>query len=261
MDLPRNRFKTLLKSGVHQTGIWNSIPGEILPELLALSGFDWVLIDTEHAPVEVTAVLPALQTLAAYAEVSAIVRPSANDTVLIKRLLDMGAQTLLVPYVQSREEAEAAVRAMAYPPNGVRGVAGLTHASRFGCINDYLRRASEELCLIVQVETRMAIDRLEDIATVEGVDGVFIGPADLSASMGHLGNPGHPEVVAVIEDAIARLARLGVPSGILSLDESFCRRSMELGTSFTAVGVDLDLIAKALRALRDRFVRRSDLPA
>ena len=107
----------------------------------------------------------------------------------------------------------------------------------------------------------MAIDRLEDIATVEGVDGVFIGPADLSASMGHLGNPGHPEVVAVIEDAIARLARLGVPSGILSLDESFCRRSMELGTSFTAVGVDLDLIAKALRALRDRFVRRSDLPA
>ncbi len=254
MDLPTNRFKALLKSGTHQTGVWNSIPGETLPELLALEGFDWVLIDTEHAPVEATAVLPALQALAAYPEVSAVVRPFANDTVLIKRLLDMGAQTLLIPYVQCREEAEAAVRAMAYPPKGVRGVAGLTRASRFGHVDDYLRRASEELCLIVQVETKLAIGRLEDIATVDGVDGVFIGPSDLSASMGFPGNPGHPEVIAAIEDAFARLTRLGVPFGILTLDEAFCRRSIELGTAFTAVGVDLDLIARALRALRARFM-------
>jgi 4-hydroxy-2-oxoheptanedioate aldolase len=171
----------------------------------------------------------------------------------------MGAQTLLIPYVQSREEAEAAVRAMAYPPKGVRGVAGLTRASRFGHVDDYLRRASEELCLIVQVETKVAIDRLEDIATVEGVDGVFIGPADLSASMGHPGSPSHPEVIAVIEDAFARLAQLGVPFGILTLDEAFCRRSIELGTAFTAVGVDLDIIANALRALRDRFVHPASL--
>jgi len=251
--MPRNRFKARLKSGAHQVGVWNSIPGETLPELLALAGFDWVLIDTEHAPVEATAVLPALQTLAAYPEVAAVVRPFANDTVLIKRLLDMGAQTLLIPYVQSREEAEAAVRAMSYPPKGVRGVAGLTRASRFGHVNDYLRRASEELCLVVQVETKAAIDRLEDIASVEGVDGVFIGPADLSASMGYPGEPGHPEVIAVIEGAFARLSRLGVPYGILTLDEGFCRRSIELGTAFTAVGVDLDLIGKALLALRNRF--------
>jgi 4-hydroxy-2-oxoheptanedioate aldolase len=253
MTMPANRFRRALAQGQRQMGVWNSIPGNTVPEILAALGFDWVLIDTEHAPMEVAEVLPALQAIAGYPAVSAVVRPYANDTVLIKRLLDMGAQTLLIPYVQSGAEAEAAVRAMRYPPAGVRGVAGLTRASRFGTVGGYIERASEELCLLVQVETKAALDRLEEIAGVEGVDGVFIGPADLSASMGLPGQPQHPTVQAAIEDAFARLTAMGVPFGMLSLDEGVCRRSIDLGATFTAVGVDLALLADAAAALKRRF--------
>lgn len=245
MKNPTNNFKAALKSGRHQLGIWNSIGGQTVIEMLAGCEYDWILIDTEHSPVDVTDVLPALQAVAGYPHISAVVRPASNDTVLIKRLLDLGAQSLLIPYVQSAEEAEAAVRAMRYAPRGVRGLAGLTRASRFGKVESYATRAEEELCLLVQVETAAALDRMEEIAAVDGVDGVFIGPADLAASLGHPGNTGHPYVVAAIEDALRRLAALGVPSGILSLDKSFARRCIELGTTFTAVGVDLDLLGRA----------------
>ncbi|MBN2905512.1 MAG: 4-hydroxy-2-oxo-heptane-1,7-dioate aldolase [Rhodobacteraceae bacterium] len=249
MQNPRNRFKQALREGRQQIGIWNAIPGTTVPELLAACGFDWVVLDTEHGAMEVRDVLPALQAVAGYPGTSAVVRPAINDWVLIKRHLDQGAQTLMIPYVQSRAEAEAAVRAMRYPPSGVRGVAGVTRASRFGLIDDYMTRAEEELCLIVQVETVQALDRLEQIATVAGVDGVFIGPADLSASMGYPGQQSHPEVVAAIEGAIGRLKALGVPSGILTLDPVFARRCMALGTGFTAVTVDVSILGSAARGL------------
>jgi 4-hydroxy-2-oxoheptanedioate aldolase len=253
MDLPRNRFKAALRAGRHQLGVWSSLGGTVAPEILAVAGFDWVVIDTEHAPIEVAEVLPALQTLAAYPDCSAVVRPAINDWVLIKRHLDQGAQTLILPYVQSAEEAASAVAAMRYPPRGVRGVAGMSRASRYGAVEGYASRAEEELCLIVQVETAPALDRLEEIATVEGVDGVFIGPADLAASLGHPGAPGHPEVVAAIEKAIARLKAVGVPSGILTLDRAFARHCMELGTAFTAVAVDVGILAAGAQALLAEF--------
>lgn len=253
MDLPVNRFKAALKAGRLQIGIWNSIGGNTVPELVASAGFDWMVIDTEHAPVDLLEILPALQAAAAYPETAAVVRPAANDTVLIKRALDLGALTLMLPYVQSADEARAAVAAMRYAPEGIRGMAGVTRASRFGAVSDYAARAAEELCLIVQVETKAALDRLEEIVAVEGVDAIFIGPADLAASLGFPGQLSHPEVVAAIEDAIRRSTAAGCPIGILTLDAAFARRCMALGTSFTAVGIDLALLASAARRLAAAF--------
>lgn len=253
MDLPRNRFKAALKAGQQQLGIWNTIGGNTVPEALAACGYDWVLVDTEHASVEAVEVLPALQAIAGFPEVSAVVRPDSNDPVLIKRLLDFGAQTLLIPYVQSAEEAAAAVRAMRYGPAGIRGMAGVTRATRYGKVAGYHARAADELCLIVQVETVEAMAELDAIAAVDGVDAVFIGPADLSASMGYPGQTDHPEVVAAIEGAITRLKALGTPSGILTLDPGFADRCMALGTTFTAVGVDLALLVTGATDLRARW--------
>jgi 4-hydroxy-2-oxoheptanedioate aldolase len=252
MDLPVNAFKHAIAAGRQQVGLWCSLPGAYAAEAVAGSGFDWLLLDTEHSPGDPLTVLPQLQALAAY-PVSPVVRPAANDAVLIKRILDFGAQSLLVPYVQSADEARAAVSATRYPPEGIRGVSSMTRATRFGRIPDYGRRAADELCLLVQVETREALSRLEAIATVPGVDGVFIGPADLAASFGHVGQPGHPEVVSAIEDAIARIRACGKPAGILTPDQSFAARCMALGTVFTAVGVDAALLARGSETLRRQF--------
>ncbi len=253
MQNPPNRFKAAITSGTQQIGIWNSIGGPTAVELLATCGYDWVLIDTEHAPVDVTDVLPSLQTLAGYPRTSAIVRAAFNDTVLIKRLLDIGAQTLLLPYIESPDEARAAVAAMRYAPRGIRGFAGHTRASRFGKVEGYATGAEDQLCLLVQVETQKSMDQIEKIAAVDGVDGVFIGPADLAASMGHPGNLTHPDVVQAIEDGIARLKKIGVPAGILSLDPVFAKRCIELGTIFTAVGVDTALLDQAALGLARDF--------
>jgi 4-hydroxy-2-oxoheptanedioate aldolase len=193
-----------------------------------------------------------LQAIAPY-PVCAVVRPQINSEVLIKRFLDIGAQTLLIPYVQSPQEAQAAVAAMRYPPAGVRGVGGTTRATRFGRVKDYARRACEELCLLVQVETGEALEQLEAIAGVDGVDGVFIGPNDLAASLGHLGEPGHPQVVAAIEEAIGRLAAVAKPSGLLTPDRAFARRCTDLGATFTAVGSDLGILARGTEALAHAF--------
>ncbi len=254
MENPTNLFKAAIHAGRQQIGIWCTVGGPVIVEQLAVAGFDWVLIDTEHSPLEPVDVLPALQAVAGYPGVSAVVRPVTNDTALIKRYLDMGAQTLLIPYVESADEARAAVAAMRYAPRGVRGMAGIMRATRYGRVKDYATRAEEQLCLLVQVESARALADIEAIATVDGVDGVFIGPADLAASLGHPGNAGHPDVVAAIEGAIATLKRLGVPAGILSLDDDFNRRCMDLGTVFTAVGVDLALLDRAVRDLAARFV-------
>ena len=248
MDLPVNRFKQALKDGQQQIGLWNSIPGPLVAEALAGCGFDWVVIDTEHAPTDVPDVLGMLQAMAPY-PVSAVVRPAANDPVLIKRLLDFGAQTLILPYIQSAEEAQAAVAAVRYAPRGMRGVAGLTRASRFGAVPDDTRRADAEICLILQVETALALSRIEEIAATDGVDGLFIGPADLAASMGHPGGLDHPAVRAAIEDAIRRITAAGKPAGILTSDAAFARACMGWGTRFTAVGMDIGLMLQAARGL------------
>ncbi len=180
-------------------------------------------------------------------------RPAWNDTVLIKRVLDIGAQSLLVPYVQNAEEARRAVAAIRYPPAGIRGVAAASRASRYGRVTDYLKKADSEICLLVQVETRAALEQLEAIAAVDGVDGVFIGPSDLSASFGHIGNPQHAEVQKALEDGVRRLKAIGKPAGILTLSEEEARRYIGWGYTFVAVGSDIGLLARGADALAKRF--------
>ena len=252
MELPRNNFKRALLAGQQQIGLWVSLASAYSAEIVAGSGFDWLLLDTEHAPNEVDNTLAQLQAVAA-SPVSAVVRPAWNDTVLVKRHLDIGAQTLLVPYVQTEEEAAAAVAATRFPPRGVRGVAGMTRATRFGRVADYATRASEELCLLVQIETRKGLDHLEAIARMDGIDGVFIGPADLAAALGHLGDPAHPEVQSAIEDAVKRIRACGKGAGILATDEPTARRYIEWGTTFTAVGMDAMILARETERLAAKF--------
>ncbi|MBA1157047.1 4-hydroxy-2-oxoheptanedioate aldolase [Microvirga mediterraneensis] len=252
MTIPQNSFKRALLEGRQQVGLWCSLPGSYVAEAVAGSGFDWLLFDTEHSPGDPLTVLSQLQAVAPYA-VSPVVRPASNDTVLIKRFLDIGAQTLLVPYVQNADEARQAVAAMRYPPAGVRGVSGLTRATRFGRAAGYAERASEELCLLVQIETVEALASLEEIAAVEGVDGAFIGPADLAASLGHVGEPGHPDVVAAVEDAIRRIRACGKPAGILTPDTAFAERCITLGTTFTAVAIDVGILARTSEKIAAQF--------
>ncbi len=256
MQNPRNRFKEDLRAGKQQLGIWNSIGGHSVPELLGGAGFDWVLVDSEHAATETIDVLPALQAIGQYPETAALVRPAANDPTLFKRILDMGAQTLLVPYVQTAEEAAAAVKAMRYGPRGMRGMAGMTRATRYGKVDDYFATASDELCLVVQVETIQGLENLEAIARTDGVDAVFFGPADLSASMGFPGQLSHPEVDAAICDGIKRLGAIDVPAGVMALDPKTAQRYMDQGASFVAVAVDLALLTNAIGTLKAHFSER-----
>ncbi|MBK6468914.1 MAG: HpcH/HpaI aldolase/citrate lyase family protein [Rhodobacter sp.] len=252
MNLPVNEFKRLLAARQQQLGIWNSIPGPVVVEVLSSAGFDWVLLDTEHSLTDIPDLMGMLQAAAGYPG-SALVRVAGQDPVLMKRVLDLGAQTVMVPYVQSAEEAAAVVRAMRYAPRGMRGVSGMSRATRYGQVRDYAKRAEEELCLIVQVETAEAVGRIADIAAVDGVDALFIGPADLAASMGHPGDLAHPEVVAMIERAIKAIVAAGKPAGILVLDQGFARQCMGWGTTFTAVGIDMSILAGGVRALHGAF--------
>ena len=247
-DLPKNEFKRAIAAGRQQIGLWVSLANPYSAELCAGAGFDWMVIDGEHSPNDPPTVLPQLQAAAPY-PTSCIVRPAWNDTVLIKRYLDIGAQSLLIPYVQTTEEAAKAVAAIRYPTKGVRGVAGVTRASRFGRVKDYYKRAADELCLLVQIETRDGLKNLEAIAKTDGVDGVFIGPADLAAGLGHLGDIGNPEVQSAIQDAIKRIRACGKPAGILATDEASSRRYMEWGTTFTAVGLDAMILAREAEKL------------
>jgi 4-hydroxy-2-oxoheptanedioate aldolase len=253
MDLPLNNFKRAIQAGRQQIGLWVALANSYSAEIVAGSGFDWLLVDGEHSPNDPPTVLPQLQAIAAYPTTSAIVRPAWNDKVLIKRYLDIGVQTLLVPYVQTEEEALAAVAATRFPGAGVRGVASVTRASRFGRVSHYANRAHEEICVLVQIETREGLDNLEKIALVEGVDGVFIGPADLAAGLGHLGNPQHPDVQAAIKDAIGRIRACTKPAGILATDDDTVRRYIEWGTTFTAVGLDAMILARETEKLAAKF--------
>ena len=252
MELQRNAFKHAIAAGKLQIGLWSSLCSNIVAEIIGDSGFDWILLDTEHSPNEVPGLLSQMQALGR-GTATPIVRPAWNDAVLIKRILDIGAQSLLIPFVQSPEEAKRAVAATRYPPAGIRGITGSGRASRFGRVKDYLKKADDEICLLVQVETRQALDQIEAIAAVEGVDGVFIGPADLSASFGHIGDAQHPEVQAAIEDAARRLKKVGKPAGILTPVEAEARRYIDWGYGFVAVGADLGLLAKHADALAKSF--------
>ena len=255
LPLPKNHFKHAIAAGRQQVGLWCALPSAFTAEMVAPAGFDWLLFDTEHTPSSVTTVMSQLQAAAPYT-VSPAVRATINDTAEIKQLLDIGAQTLFIPYVQSAAEARAAVMAMRYPPEGIRGVAGTTRANRFGRVENYFQLAAQELCLIVQVETQAALDQLEEIAKVDGVDGIFIGPSDLSASLGHPGNQAHPVVKKTIEETIRRIRACGKPAGILTNDKAFARHCIEVGTVFTAVGVDVGILARGAEALAREFQSR-----
>lgn len=252
MEMPVNTFKNALREARPQIGLWCNSCSNVTAEAIAGAGFDWILVDTEHAPNELPMVLSQLQALAG-GTAAPVVRPAWNDLVLIKRLLDIGAQNLLVPYVQTAEEARAAVAAVRYPPQGKRGVAVLHRANRFGRIKNYFDRANEEICLLLQLETSVALQNLEAIAAVEGVDGLFIGPSDLAAALGHLGDNGHPDVRAAIEDAVRRIRKTGKAAGILAPLEADARHWLAQGCTVVAVGSDLGLLARSSEALAAKF--------
>lgn len=252
MDLPINQFKRAIKAGQQQIGFWTALASPVAAEVVAGSGFDWIVIDAEHGPNDVPIVLSQMQA-AATGTAHVIVRPAWNDGVLFKRYLDIGVQTLLVPYIQDAAEAAQAVAATRYPPRGSRGFAAATRASRFGRIPDYHSRFEQELCVLVQVETRAALANIEAIAAVAGVDGIFIGPGDLAADLGHVGQPGHADVIAAMEDGVHRIRAAGSIAGILMPDEHLARRFLELGCLFTAVGSDVGLLARGTEQLAARF--------
>lgn len=253
MTMPPNTFKQQLLAGRPQTGIWLGLSNAYTTEIAATAGFDWLLLDAEHAPNNVSSLLAQLQALAAYGS-HPVVRPPTGDAVLIKRYLDIGVQNLLIPMVETAEQAAELVAATRYPPRGTRGVGHvLARASRWGQAEDYLARADDEICLILQVESPQALANLEAITAVEGVDGIFIGPADLSASMGHLGDADHPDVKAAINDAITKIRAAGRAAGIVTVDEEAARRYLAAGCTFVGVGIDTLLYANALRALAARF--------
>ena len=272
MNLPVNTFKQALAQKQAQIGLWLGLADPYSTEICAGAGFDWLLIDGEHAPNDVRSILAQLQTVAPYASHPVARVPMGHGHMgeaLIKQYLDIGVQTLLVPMVDTAVQAAALVRATRYPQNdangeaigGIRGMGG-ARASRWGRLPLYAHEANAQVCLLVQVETRTALDNLDAIASTEGVDGVFIGPADLSASMGHVGKPGHPEVQAAIADAIARIVKAGKAAGILTPDESLARHYLSLGATFVAVGVDTALLVNATSALAARFKSTvSALPA
>lgn len=256
-ELLTNRFKAKLLAGELQVGLWSVLGDALAAEVCAGAGFDWMLLDIEHAPNDLRSILGQLQALAAY-DTHPVVRPRSSDPDVIKQLLDIGAQTLLVPMVESGVQAHRLARAVRYPSGGTRGVgAGLARASRWGRISGYLQRAGDEVCLLVQIETRRGLENLEEIAATPGVDGVFIGAADLAADLGQLGQANHPEVVAAIDDAIVRLRALGKPVGALSVEEPVAQALVRKGCGFVAVGADVQLLARGA----DRLVRAFRPPA
>ena len=261
MRTPINSFKKALLNPQPQIGLWVGLANGYAAEMVAGTGFDWLLIDGEHAPNDVRSVLAQLQGVASTwsaqdeAERSqAVVRVPVGDTTLIKQFLDIGAQTLLVPMVDTPEQAAQLVQATRYPPDGIRGMgSALARASRWQAYPNYLHEANAQTCLLVQAETVEAMKNIDAIAATPGVDGVFIGPADLSASMGFVGQPNHPEVQAVIADAIARILKAGKAPGILSTTEEQARKWLAAGALFVAVGVDTILLAAAAKQLLAKY--------
>jgi len=256
MQTPVNPFKKALAEKRAQIGLWVGLADHYTTEICAGAGFDWLLLDGEHSPNDLRTLLQQAQVIAAYPATHAIARvPMGHGNVgqmLLKQYLDLGLQTLLVPMVDSAEQARNIVRDMRYPPEGLRGMGG-ARASRWGRFPNYAKEANEQVCLLVQAESQEALDNLDEICMVPGVHGVFIGPADLSASLGHVGNPTHPDVHKAIDDAIKCIVRNGKAAGILTTDEALARHYLALGATFVAVGLDNNLLARATAALAAKF--------
>lgn len=249
MKLPENRFKQALGEEGLQYGLWLGLGSPVAAELGACAGFDWVLVDGEHGANDYRSVYSQVQAVEG-SGASAIVRLPDDDPARIKRYLDMGVQSLLIPMVDTAEQAQRLVSAVRYPPRGIRGLAtSITRASRWTQIEDYARQADEQICLIVQAESVTALDNLKEIAAVEGVDAVFMGPSDLSASMGYLGQPGHPEVKAAVAQALRDIAALGKAPGTLAGSPEEVRRHAENGAKFLGIGSDTGLLVAATRDL------------
>ncbi|HLQ88440.1 MAG TPA: HpcH/HpaI aldolase/citrate lyase family protein [Xanthobacteraceae bacterium] len=247
-DLPQNKFKRALAAKQTQIGLWMSLTSPFATEVVAGAGFDWILLDMEHSANDLPEIVHHLRA-AQGGTAEPIVRVPWNEPVMVKRVLDVGAQSLLFPFVQSADEARRAVAATRYPPNGIRGVAGLTRATRYGRIPDYFKRAEAEISVIVQVETRKAVAAIEEIAAVEGIDGIFIGPADLSADHGHPNNWQRPEIWSAIIEAGQRIQKAGKSAGFLSAREDDCRKVLAAGFGFVAVGSDTGVLARQSEAL------------
>lgn len=266
MRIPSNEFRDALRAGHKQIGLWVGLADANAAELLATCGFDWLLFDGEHAPNDVRTVLDQLRAVAPY-PVHPVVRPVRGETSLIKQYLDVGAQTLLVPMIDTPEQAAQMVRAMRYAPDGVRGMgAALARASRWNQIENYVNQANQQMCLLVQAETTLALSHLQEIAEVEGVDGVFFGPADLSASMGYRGQASHPDVQRAILDGIKTVRGAGKAAGVLMANRQLAQTYLDAGAQFVAVGVDTTLLVQAATTLAHHFqaeradARKADAP-
>ena len=253
MSIPANTFKQKLRRGEAQIGLWVASGDPTVAEICSHTGFDWLVIDGEHGPNGLRDVLAQLRAVGDTRS-HAVVRVKDDDRAGIKQMLDIGAQTLLVPMIESTEQARAAVASVTYPPNGKRGIgAALARASGYNTHAGYLDEADAQICLLLQIESQAGLAALDDILEINGVDGVFIGPADLAADMGHRGNPTHPEVRACVEDAIRRIVAAGKPAGMLSSNRDFSERCLALGATFVAVGSDVGLLVNAGRQLRDNY--------
>jgi len=259
-DTLKNRFSAGLESGRTQYGVWLGIPDRSVAEIMAGAGFDWLLIDHEHGTFELKDVMSHLQVLAAY-DVAPIVRPVDANPALLKKLCDIGAQSFIVPMIDTPEQAAEVVRAVKYPPEGRRGLGtSLARAARWNTVPGYLQKANDEMLVVVQAETVTALDNLQAIAGTPGIDGVFIGPSDLSASMGHTGNVAHPEVVEAVGDALRRIRAAGKHAGLLCLDDAMVGHYEECGANFVGIGVDTLLIGNAARRLAARYRSDDDKP-
>lgn len=249
---PPNAFRADLLACKPLVGCWVSLSNPVTAEVLGLAGFDWLLIDGEHAPNDVSTLVPQLMALKD--SVSApVVRPPWNEPVIIKRLLDAGFHNFLVPFVESAEQARAAVASTRYPPRGIRGVSVSQRGNRYGTTPDYLRIVDDNIAVMVQIESRGGLEAIDAITAVDGVDGLFVGPQDLAAALGHLGDPAHPDVQKAIRHIIERARAGGKAAGTLAPVEADARRYMEWGATFVAVGSDLGLFRSATQSLRDKF--------
>jgi len=253
MPAPKNEFKQALADGQRLIGCWLSFAEGSVAEMMGTTGFDWLVIDGEHGPNDIRSIRDQLMALQASSS-HAVVRVPVGETWVIKQVLDAGAQTVLVPIIESAEQAREIVRACQYPPHGTRGVgASATRASRFGSVTEYIPTADQEICVLLQVENRAGIDALDEILAVEGVDGVFIGPADLSTDMGFQGDSAHPEVRKVIANSMAKIAASGKAPGILGVSEEATQSYLDMGAQFLAVGLDVMLLVQSARALSARW--------
>lgn len=247
-----NSFKRDLLAGKTLVGCWSSLANPITTEVLGVAGFDWILLDGEHSPNDMGTYIPQLMALKDSAS-APVVRPASNNAVEIKRLLDAGFYNFLVPFVESTDEARGAVAATRYPPEGMRGVSVSQRSNRFGTVVDYFKRINNEICVMVQIESIKGVSAAREIAALDGVDCIFVGPSDLAAGLGHLGNANHPDVQAAIAAVFADAKACGKPSGILAPVEADARRYMAMGATFVGVGSDLGVFRAGTQALRDKY--------